>query len=136
MGNPELSPDCPFFLLVEHPPIPLEHWKLPMAVRFCETHFTLLLALCCFLCNCNKLCPIQGLEDNQYCTVICHINKARTRGITINCSKRCNPALGYLPSAINSPAFFQTVDCIIPLFRQRSANRVLITEEAQFLHGL
>ena len=37
MGNPELSPDCPFCLFVEHPPIPPEHWKPPMAARFCET---------------------------------------------------------------------------------------------------
>ena len=36
-GQSEASPDCPFFLLVEHPPIPLEHWKTPMAARFCET---------------------------------------------------------------------------------------------------
>ena len=37
MGNPELFPGLPIFLLVEHPPIPLEHWKPPMAAPFCET---------------------------------------------------------------------------------------------------
>ncbi len=62
MGNPELSPDCPFFLLVEHPPIPLEHWKTPMAARFCETHFTLLLALCCFSVTAISYAQSQGLK--------------------------------------------------------------------------